>query len=103
MTSRRHGLSAHLLAERGIDRPWLTDAEDALPRGRQGYARAALVTLLDRAAREPAVHTVRATVRPDNIASRNLILQYGFVEVGEQWDDEDGPEIVDQARSNAPR
>lgn len=70
---------------------------------RQGYARAALLTLLDRAAREPAVRTVRATVRPDNIASRNLILRYGFVEVGEQWDDEDGPEIVYQVHSNAPR
>src|SRR4051794_36296741 len=61
---------------------------------RQGYARAALVTLLDRAAHEPAVRTVRATVGPDNVASRNLILQYGFVEVGEQWDDEDGLEVV---------
>jgi RimJ/RimL family protein N-acetyltransferase len=68
---------------------------------RQGYARAALVTLLDRAAREPAVRTIRATVSPDNIASRNLILQYGFVEVGEQWDEEDGLEIVHEV-SNAP-
>jgi RimJ/RimL family protein N-acetyltransferase len=63
-------------------------------RRRRGYARAALVTLLDRAAREPAVRTVRATVGPDNLASRNLVLQHGFVEVGEQWDDEDGLEIV---------
>ncbi len=70
---------------------------------RQGYARAALVTLLDRAAREPAARTVRATVGPDNIASRNLILQYGFVEVGKQWDDEDGLEIVYEVRSDAPR
>lgn len=61
---------------------------------RQGYARAALVALLERAAREPAVRTVRATVSPDNIASSSLIMQYGFVEVGEQWDDEDGREIV---------
>jgi RimJ/RimL family protein N-acetyltransferase len=70
---------------------------------RQGYARAALVTLLDRAAHEPAVRAVRATVRPDNIASRNLILQYGFVEVGEQWDDEDGLEIVYEVHFNTPR
>jgi RimJ/RimL family protein N-acetyltransferase len=61
---------------------------------RQGYARAALVTLLERAAREPAVRTVRASVSPDNVASRRLVLQHGFVEVGEQWDDEDGREIV---------
>lgn len=61
---------------------------------RQGYARAALVALLDRAAREPAVGTVRATISPANTASRNLVMQYGFVEVGMQWDDEDGQEIV---------
>lgn len=61
---------------------------------RRGYARAALGTLLERAAREPAVRTVRATVSPDNVASRTLVLQHGFVEVGEQWDDEDGLEVV---------
>ncbi len=61
---------------------------------RQGYARAALVALLDRAAREPSVRTVRATIRPDNTSSRTLVLQYGFVEVGEQWDEEDGFETI---------
>ena len=61
---------------------------------RRGYARAALELLLARAAREPAVRTVRATVSPDNEASRNLVLQYGFVENGSQWDDEDGLEII---------
>jgi len=40
------------------------------------------------------VHTVRASIRPDNVASRALVAQYGFVEVGEQWDDEDGLETV---------
>lgn len=61
---------------------------------RQGYARAALEALLDRAAREPDVVTVRATIRPDNSPSSSLVLQYGFVEVGEQWDDEDGLETI---------
>ena len=61
---------------------------------RRGYARAALVALLDRAAREPAVSIVRATITPDNAASRALVAQYGFVEVGEQWDDEDGLETI---------
>jgi RimJ/RimL family protein N-acetyltransferase len=61
---------------------------------RRGYARAALAVLLERAAREPAVRTVRATVRPDNVASRALVESSGFVPVGEQWDDEDGLEIV---------
>ena len=61
---------------------------------RQGYARAALRALVDRAAQEPGVRTVRATVSPDNLISRNLVLSEGFVEVGEQIDDEDGLEIV---------
>ena len=70
---------------------------------RQGYARAALEALLDRAAREPAVRTVRASIGPDNIASRNLVLQYGFLEVGEQWDEEDGLEIRYEVGADAPR
>jgi RimJ/RimL family protein N-acetyltransferase len=54
------------------------------------------VALLRRAARAPAVRTVRATISPDNVASRDLVLQHGFVEVGEQWDDEDGLELVQE-------
>jgi RimJ/RimL family protein N-acetyltransferase len=61
---------------------------------RKGYARAALRALLDRAAAEPAVTTVRASVGPWNEASRTLVLAHGFVAVGEQIDDEDGLEIV---------
>jgi RimJ/RimL family protein N-acetyltransferase len=61
---------------------------------RQGYARAALRALIARARREPAVRTLRATVSPDNTASRDLVLAEGLVEVGEQMDDEDGLEIV---------
>ncbi|MGD0246913.1 MAG: GNAT family N-acetyltransferase [Streptosporangiaceae bacterium] len=54
---------------------------------RRGYA-------LQRAAREPRVRTVRATISPDNVASYQLVSQYGFTETGEQWDDEDGLEII---------
>jgi RimJ/RimL family protein N-acetyltransferase len=61
---------------------------------RRGYARAALALLLDRAGREPAVTTVRASVRPDNVGSRALVAEFGFVPVGEQWDDEDGLETI---------
>jgi RimJ/RimL family protein N-acetyltransferase len=61
---------------------------------RQGYAWAALAALLDRAAREPAVRTVRASVRPDSLASRALVESFGFVPVGQQWDDEDGLETI---------
>lgn len=63
-------------------------------RRRRGYARAALEVLLARADREPAVRVIRASVAPANVASRSLITQYPFVEVGEQWDDEDGLEVV---------
>ena len=53
-----------------------------------------MLTRPPRARREPLVRVVRATISPDNAASRSLVLQHGFVEVGEQWDDEDGLEIV---------
>jgi ribosomal-protein-alanine N-acetyltransferase len=61
---------------------------------RRGYARAALESMLDRARREPDVRTFRVTISPDNLASLALIAQYPFVEVGEQWDDEDGLETI---------
>ncbi|HEU4567022.1 MAG TPA: GNAT family protein [Marmoricola sp.] len=61
---------------------------------RRGYARAALLALLQRAHDEPQVSTVRLSIRPDNDASLRLAAQHGFVQVGEQWDDEDGLELV---------
>ena len=61
---------------------------------RQGYARAALRSLLARAEADPHVRTFRATIAPDNVASRDLVLGHGLVEVGEQEDAEDGLEIV---------
>jgi RimJ/RimL family protein N-acetyltransferase len=61
---------------------------------RRGYARAALESLLTRAAREPRVQTVRVTISPDNTVSYRLASQYGFVEVGREWDDEDGLGII---------
>jgi RimJ/RimL family protein N-acetyltransferase len=53
-----------------------------------------LRALVDRAAREPGVTTVRASVSPDNVPSRDLVLSEGFVAAGEQMDEEDGLEIV---------
>ena len=67
---------------------------------RQGYARAALEALLQRAASEPEVHVVRASIRPDNVASLRLVAQYGFEAVGEQWDDQDGREIIYEVAAN---
>jgi len=61
---------------------------------RRGYGGAALRHLLARAAADPRVTRVRASVRPDNEPSLRLVRQHGFTEVGEQWDDEDGLETV---------
>jgi RimJ/RimL family protein N-acetyltransferase len=61
---------------------------------RRGYARAALRAMLDRARREPDALVLRATVSPTNAASLALIHQFDFLEVGEQWDDEDGLELI---------
>lgn len=61
---------------------------------RRGYARAALEYMLTRAAEDPQVSVVRATISPDNDASRSLIAAYDFAIVGDQWDDEDGLEII---------
>ncbi|MCW2797211.1 GNAT family N-acetyltransferase [Nocardioides sp.] len=61
---------------------------------RRGYARAALVALIERARAEPTVRTLRATISPDNEPSLGLIRQFDFVENGEQWDEEDGLEII---------
>jgi RimJ/RimL family protein N-acetyltransferase len=66
---------------------------------RRGYARTALEALLRRAADEPRVRTVRVTASPDNLASYQLASQYGFVEIGEQWDDKDGLGIIYEVAS----
>jgi RimJ/RimL family protein N-acetyltransferase len=67
---------------------------------RRGYARAALEALLRRAAHEPQVKTVRVTISPGNAASYALASQYGFAEAGEQWDEEDGLEIIYEAAAS---
>jgi ribosomal-protein-alanine N-acetyltransferase len=61
---------------------------------RRGYARAALLLMIDQARSDPAVRVFRVTVSPDNAASLGLVAQLPFVEVGEQWDDEDGLETI---------
>lgn len=67
---------------------------------RHGYARAALEVLLERARAEPAVRVVRVTIAPENSASYDLAAEYGFTAVGEQWDDEDGLEIIYEVGAN---
>lgn len=61
---------------------------------RRGHARAALDALLARARSEESVRVLRVTVSPDNTASLGLLAQYPFAANGEQWDDEDGLELV---------
>ena len=61
---------------------------------RQGYARAAVRELFRYATSEPGVRVIRASISPDNWASLAVIRPFGFVQVGEQWDDEDGAELI---------
>jgi RimJ/RimL family protein N-acetyltransferase len=61
---------------------------------RRGYARAALLLMIERARSEPSASVFRVTVSPENAASLGLVAQLPFVEVGEQWDDEDGLETI---------
>lgn len=61
---------------------------------RRGYGRAMVRALLDRARAEEQVRRVRAAIAPDNVASLGTIRGFGFTQVGEQWDDEDGLEIL---------
>lgn len=61
---------------------------------RQGYAKAMLRELLYRARGEQRVRTVRASIGPDNAASLATVRGFGFVQVGEHWDEVDGLELV---------
>lgn len=61
---------------------------------RRGYATAMLEAAISWAAADPAVRTVRASISPDNVASLATLRPFGFIEVGEQWDDEDGLELL---------
>lgn len=111
------------VAETPSDAPWVTgvvvDEETGTPMGRAGFhaapdpegmvevgygvdpayrrrgvARAVLEEMIRRAREHPDVRVLRATVSPDNAPSLGLVAQYPFVEVGEQWDEEDGPETI---------
>jgi len=61
---------------------------------RRGYATAMLATALEWAASEPSVQVVRASISPDNQGSLATIRPFGFEHVGEQWDDDDGLELL---------
>ena len=64
------------------------------PYRRRGYAREAVVAMFRWAQLDPAVLRFRASVSPVNQPSRNLVTGLGFLEVGTQWDEEDGEETL---------
>ncbi len=61
---------------------------------RQGFALEAVDGLFDWARLEPGVNIFVASVRPTNVASLAVIAKFGFVQVGRQWDTDDGEELV---------
>ena len=66
-----------------------------LPEARgQGYAIEAVRAAFDWATSDHEIHHFRASVTPDNERSLNLINKLGFRQTGEQWDAEDGLELV---------
>jgi RimJ/RimL family protein N-acetyltransferase len=66
-----------------------------LPEARgQGYAIEAVRAAFDWATGVRGVHRFRAAVAPDNERSLNLVQKLGFRQTGEQWDEQDGLELV---------
>jgi ribosomal-protein-alanine N-acetyltransferase len=66
-----------------------------LPEARgNGYAIEAVRAAVDWATGVHGVRRFRASVAPDNERSLNLIAKLGFRQTGEQWDAEDGLELV---------
>nr|BFE72413.1 hypothetical protein GCM10020092_057140 [Actinoplanes digitatis] len=61
---------------------------------RRGHAKAMLAALIERARAEPGVRVVRASISPQNVASLATIAGFGFTQTGEQWDDQDGLELI---------
>jgi RimJ/RimL family protein N-acetyltransferase len=60
----------------------------------QGFATEALVGMWTWVCTEPEVQTLRYTVSPNNLPSQRIIAKFGFPKVGQQIDDEDGPEDI---------
>ncbi len=60
----------------------------------QGYGYEALKGMWSWACKHQEVKTLRYTVSADNAASVALVRKFGFIHVGQQIDDIDGPEEV---------
>lgn len=61
---------------------------------RRGHARAMLQQAIETLEASNSVRVLRATVAPANMASLATLRGLGFTKTGEQWDEEDGVEIV---------
>jgi RimJ/RimL family protein N-acetyltransferase len=61
---------------------------------RQGFATEALIGMWSWVIDQPGVHTLRYTVDPLNEASVGVIRKLGFTHMGQQIDEEDGPEDI---------
>jgi len=77
--------------ERGMVEIGYTLLPDA--RGR-GYAIEAVRAAFEWAQRAHGARVMRASVAPTNERSINLITKLGMTHAGEQWDDEDGRELI---------
>jgi len=67
-----------------------------------GYATEAVRALVAWA-RERQVGTIVASVAPGNEPSLAIVRKLGFVQTGEQWDEEDGLELVFRLETGRPR
>ena len=61
---------------------------------RRGYAEEAIRALFEWAHATHGIRRFRASVSPDNEPSLALTRKLGFVQVGVQWDERDGQELV---------
>lgn len=68
---------------------------------RRGYASEAASALIEWALTQPGVRTVRATIKPDNVASRRVATHAGLVLAGQTHSDEEG--LLDVWERYAPR
>ena len=64
------------------------------PFRRRGYATEAVVALMDWARAEHEIDHFIASVAPGNEPSLAIVRKLGFAQTGEQWDEENGLELV---------
>ena len=74
---------------------WVEIGYTVLPdHRRRGYAQESVEAMFDWATRNHAIQRFRASVSPNNHASLGLVRKLRFREIGSQWDEEDGVELV---------